>query len=158
MAKIVIGFSTSSQIKSKLIRFITDAPMSHAYIKIFDPERNTNVVFHADGDDVHYMTYNNFLSENKVIEEIEIEISDEQAKVAECIRVTEIGKPYSNMKLFGFIWMRFLLLFNIKIGNPFDNNSSRICVEIVSDSIGIRDETTMTPVDLYNLIKRDKIA
>ena len=155
MTKITIGFSTSSQIKSRLIRFITKAPMSHAYIKIH--ESDGNVVFHADDEDVHYMKYDHFLSENKVIEEIEIEISDAQAKIAETLRVTEIGKPYSRMKLFGFIWIRLLRLFNVKTKNPFydDGRFSYICVEIVTKSLGIQDETTLTPVDLYNVVKEN---
>ena len=160
MAKIIIGFSTSSEIISRFVRFMTKAPMSHAYIKIPVPEHNTNVIFHADATTVHYTNYDYFLSLNQVIEELEVEVSEERAKLAELLRVTECGKPYSKIKLVGFFWIMFLRLFRIKTHNPFhdDGKSSYICVELISKSLGIQDKTTLTPVDLYNILKSGKLS
>jgi hypothetical protein len=154
MAKIIVGFSTSTHLLSKFIRFMTNAPFSHAYIRVPVPEFNTSIVFQASGLSVNYTNYEYFLTSNTVVEEMEIEVSDEQAKIAESLRVTECGKPYSLKELFGFSWIMFLRIFHKKVGNPFyDGNSGYICVELISKSLGIQDKSTLTPIDLYNILK-----
>jgi hypothetical protein len=159
MKKIIIGFSCNSGFFSKAIRFLTNSNISHTYIKIPVPDFNTNIIFHAQGFNVHYINESNFLKKNTVIEEVEVEVSDEQFIEAERVRVEECGKPYSYSEIVGFLWVLLNKKVGRKVENPFYNTSAYICVELVCRGLGIKDKTTLTPGDLRDILisKRDTI-
>jgi hypothetical protein len=154
MKKIIVGFShRPGNIVSSTICLLTGGDVSHTYIKIPVPEFNTSVIFGASGSNIHYDNETEFLKKNKVVAEIEVEVSDEQMVVAERFRVFECGKPYSLLELIGYAWVLLGRAFKKSWKNPFrDGNKSFVCVEAVTSCIGIKDEGTITPKDLYDAL------
>lgn len=148
MKTLRVGFSSHSSIFSKLIKFFTSSDVSHTYIRIPVPEYSTSVVFQASYFTVHYLTAQVFEAHADIIEEYEIEVSDEQYLLSEKFRVTEVGKPYSYTQILGFLWVLVNRKFGRKIHNPLSNgNSAYVCVEVVTNCIGLPDGECMTPED-----------
>jgi hypothetical protein len=148
MKNIVIGFSTRRGLLSWLIRTVTKSKVSHAYVRIPVPEYETSMIFQASGLSVNYCSGELFDSKNLIHQEYEVAVSDEQAKIAERLRVSESGKSYSMNQLYGFLWVLALRKFGKKVHNPFsDGNHSYVCVEIAADQVGHLDGENMTPED-----------
>lgn len=158
MKTITVGFSRNKKILSKIICLLTKSDVSHTYIKIPVPEYNTNMMFQAAGLNVHYMNEDVFKAHGStIVEEIDVEVTDEQYARAEKFRVTECGKAYSVMELIGYLWV----LLNHKIGrdvpNPFyDGDTAYVCVEVVTTCTGINDRGTLVPETLRQLLKKSK--
>jgi hypothetical protein len=153
---IIVGFSSHpGSWFSKIIQWATNSPISHTYVRIPVPEYKTSVVFQAQGMNVHYTNYDEFIKKAKVIEEIAVEVSDEQYKQAEIFRVFQCGKPYGIMEIIGFCWV----ILGHKLGkhwpNPFnDGTDSYVCSSVVCRQIGLVDDATISPADLYEILKK----
>jgi 3-deoxy-D-arabino-heptulosonate 7-phosphate (DAHP) synthase class II len=149
MKTIIIGFSSHSSLFSWLIRFFTSSKVSHTYIRLPVPEYNTSVIFQASGLAVNYTASDVFESHSEVIEEYELNITDEQYRLSEKFRVTEVGKPYSYKQIIGFLTVLTARKFGKNIPNPLSNGDhSYVCVEVVANSVGISNGESMTPEDL----------
>ena len=149
MKTIRIGFSSHPSPFSWLIRTFTSSKVSHTYIRLPVPEYDTSVIFQASGLAVNYTTSSVFESHSKVIEEYELDISDEQYGLSEKFRVTEVGKPYSCKQILGFLTVLAARKFGKKISNPMsDGDHAYVCVEVVSVCIGLPNGESMTPEDL----------
>ena len=149
MKKIIVGFSYSNSLFSKLIKIFTSSKISHTYIRLPVPEYNTSVVFQASLLSVHYVTADVFKSHSTIVEEYELEVSDEQFSVGEKFRVTEVGKPYSYTQILGFLYVLMLRKFGKKVSNPLSNGDhAYVCVEVVANSIGVSNGESMTPEEL----------
>jgi hypothetical protein len=83
MKTIRIGFSYHPNPFSWLIRFFTSSKVSHTYIRLPVPEYETSVIFQASGLAVNYTASDVFESHSKVVEEYELEISEEQYGLSE---------------------------------------------------------------------------
>ena len=149
MKKIIVGFSYRPGIFSNLINFTVKSKASHTYIRLPIPEHNEDMVFQASGFMVNYMNFKIFKEKAKVIEEYEIEVSDEVAKEGELLRITEVGKPYSMKEIFGLLVVLAARNLGFKIKNPLRTGShSYICVELVMTCIGLKaDSENVTQED-----------
>lgn len=155
--KIKVGFSNGPSPISKAIQYATDSNISHCFIILPIPDFNTEMVFQAAKFNVHYMHIDEFIKHSNIIDIIEVEVSDEQAREAELIRIKTAGLPYSYPELFGFLWVLINRKLNRKIKNPlFDGDHAYICVELVAAQLGINTEEPLTPADLYNLLLAKK--
>lgn len=142
MKKIIVGFSTHHSLFSTLIKFVTNSKVSHTYIRIPVPEWDESVVFQASGLVVNYTNYKVFLEKSTVIEEYEIDVSDDVYAFAEMVRVMECGKPYSMKEVFGLLWVLAMRGLNVKVKNPFrDGSHSYICVELVMTCVGLTSDS-----------------
>lgn len=150
MKTIIIGFSYNKKsILSKFIRVVTKSNVSHTYVRIPVPEYNTNMIFQASGLITNYCSAEVFSKKSVIVEEYEVLVSDEQWNYAEKFRVTQSGKPYSIAQLFGGLLVIIARTFGKTISNPFANGlRSYVCVEIVTDMIGLSGGENMTPEDL----------
>ena len=150
MKTVRVGFSTHSSSFSWLIRSVTKSQVSHTYLRIPIPEYNTDMVFQASGLTVNYCNGPLFDKKNTVIEEYDVEISDEQWAIGEKFRVTEAGKSYSMKQIVGFLTvLSARQILDKNISNPFSNgNHSYVCVEVVAVCLGLEHGENMTPEDL----------
>lgn len=150
MKTIRVGFSTHPGAFSWLIRAVTASTVSHTYLRIPIPEHGTSMIFQASGLTVNYCATDVFDYKNTIIEEYDVEISDEQYEYGELFRVTEAGKPYSMKQIVGFLAvLSARQILDKNIPNPLSNgNHSYVCVEVVTACLGLDDGESMTPEDL----------
>ena len=150
MKTVRVGFSTHPGAFSWLIRNVTASNVSHTYLRIPIPEHDTSMIFQASGLTVNYCATDVFSLKNTVVEEYDVEISDEQYELGEKFRVTEAGKPYSMRQVGGFlVVLAARQLLDKKVANPAsDGHHSYVCVEVVTVCIGLEDGESMTPEDL----------
>lgn len=153
MKQIVVGFSRSRGILSWLIRAITHSDVSHAYIRKVSPI-NTEVVFQASGISVNLESYDHFKTHATVIEEVAIHIPDEDYESGEQFIWKELGKPYSASQLIGYSWVMLCRTVGLRVRNPLSNGThSYVCVELVARYLGIKDSESLTPQDLYEIVR-----
>lgn len=149
MKTVIVGFSSHPGIFSTLIKFFTNSRVSHTYIKLPIPEYNEFMVFQASGLSVNYTNYEVFRKKSKVIEEYMVEVSDDEAKLGELLRIMESGKPYGIKEIWGLLWVLANRGMGRKVNNPFrDGSSSYICVELAMVSVGL-------PHDSENITQED---
>lgn len=155
MPTIIVGFShRPKNIISSAIGFFTNSKISHTYVRLPVPEYNTSVVFQAAGSNVHYMNIDHFKIKNEILYEFQVEVTPEQFIAAEKFRVFECGKPYGAMELVGFMAIVIASKFGLKIKNPFnDGTRSYVCSSVVCRQIGLPDDATISPQDLYQILK-----
>lgn len=158
MKTIRVGFSYyPGGILSWIIRFCTKSQVSHAYVRFVDEERGDDI-FQASGMQVNVERAEDFKSHSVIVEEYDVEVSDEQYELTQLKRSSEIGKPYSVLQVVGFIWVLSMRqAANRKVRNPFSNgNHAYVCVELVADCIGLNQESeSMTPEDLRRWCRRN---
>ena len=149
MNKIIVGFSHSTNIFSRLIMWATKSKISHTYIIL-----PNSIVYQASGLKVNEVSYEYFLTYETVIKEIEIELTDEQFAKGEQFRIKSLGKPYSIREILGFSWILFMKSLGKKVTNPFkDGDKAYVCVKLVADYIDVNDlDENLTPDDLYQLL------
>jgi len=120
----------------------------------YDPSYNLNFATSPYGN---YYNPSQTYKNNTVIEEINIEVSDEQYKQAEMFRVFQCGKPYGILEILGFCWVILGRKFNKHWPNPFnDGIDSYVCSSVVCRQIGLLDDATITPADLYEILKKSE--
>jgi len=149
MKKVIVGFSFRPGIFSALINFTVKSKASHTYIRIPIPEYNEDMVFQASGLSVNYTNFKVFKEKSKVIEEYEIEVSDDTATQGELLRITEMGKPYSIKEIIGLLCVLAARNLGFSIKNPFrDGSRSYICVELAMLCVGLKaDSENVTQED-----------
>lgn len=128
--KIVVGFSKTRSIPSKLIRWFLGTSFSHCYIRLWDPFWKTEQIFHSDFPGVVLTNAKIFEKENFPIEEFEVD--DE--KLLESLRKNYnlLGTKYDYSALFGWGWtIAFQKWIKKKIEKPFDDPKEILCVEFV---------------------------
>ena len=149
----IVGFSTGKTPLASAIRYLTNSRISHVYVRLPVPEFNTSIVFQAAKFNTHYVNYSRFTENAHVIDEIDVSLTPEQERYAEGMRVSECGKPYGYQELIGYIWVLIGRKFGKKWKNPLYTGEAYVCVELVCKMLGIEDGATMTPQDLYELLK-----
>lgn len=149
MKTVIVGFSSHPGLFSSAIKFVTNSEVSHTYIRIPVPEYNDSMIFQASGLTVNYTNFNVFKEKSTVIEEYEIEVSEDIFAFGEMLRVMEAGKPYGMKEIFGLLWVLAMRGFGVKVKNPFrDGSSSYICVELVMMCVGLEaDSENITQED-----------
>jgi len=160
MDSIIVGFSTPKsgfQPFSWLIRLVTWAPMSHAYIRYYDNYTQRWVIFQASGLKVNLIGQTMFDSAEKIIAEFELPISDATKQRVVQDAIDKLGSPYGNMQIVGFACVMLMRLFGRTISNPFASSSSFFCSELTDDELaqmgisGLNPSCT-SPKDLYNFL------
>ncbi len=131
----------------------TRSKISHTYI------RSGNIVNQASGLEVNQVGYDYFLTYSDVVDELEIQITDEQYEAGQEFLRKSLGKPYSMLQLFGFGWVMINRSFGRKVHNPASNGDhSYICVELVARYLGIPDAEDLTPEDLYEMLTLSQLT
>lgn len=143
----MVGFSYSNKILSRIIRKATRSECSHCYI--YDPD--TGLVFHAQGMSVHAVSYENFKKKNVIVwesGETGMPFSDTDWNWLR----NQLGKPYGSATLIGHI---IPLLFSKR--NPFnDSDYSFTCSELVARWAGIQNAERARPDQLLAYLRDGK--
>lgn len=128
--RLTVGFSTTNLFVSKAIRWFLGAQVSHTYVRFYDPFLETEMVFHADWPGVIIEDYEQFLSQNTVIEEYDIE----DDKVKEIIRcnLKMLRRKYDGWNIANWAWaIIFKRWVKKKFEEPLENPKKLICVQFV---------------------------
>lgn len=131
--KLIIGFSTSPSIVSSLIRTVEGANYSHVYVRFYSEAYDRWLCYHAQASSLHFLSYESFREHFKVIEEFELEVSEETMKKLVQYCIDNAGKPYGRLQLVGMAISRISYLwFSLKLQNPFaDGEKTQVCSELV---------------------------
>ena len=167
MKKFIIGFSKSNKklaIGSWLIRFYQNTKFSHTYVKVNTPFLGSDTYVHASEGKVLRMSEPQFKKRHKKIIEFEIEVTDQQyQEIVKDLHYTS-GDDYGMMQNFGILLLDILKVIDIEIKNPWQkgwNCSEFVCSVLIKsnpDLVNHLDPQTVTPKQLYNILKNNKIT
>ena len=90
--KIVVGFSTTNSLISKIIRSFTKSEVSHSYIRVYDEFLKTPLILHADWGGVMFSHAEKFDIENRAAEEFIIDDTRLDCSIKK--NLWHLGKKY----------------------------------------------------------------
>jgi hypothetical protein len=128
--KIAVGFSRTNFFPSKAIRFFTNSPISHTYIRYYDKTLKTYKILHSDFGGVQFTLAERFDAEN--IATYEYIIDDPRLTSAICKNLWHLQKGYNYKRIWSWMWLIiFKRWFVRKIKDPKENPKSLICVDFL---------------------------
>lgn len=159
MAQSII-FSTTNEIVSRLIRFITGSTVSHCAVS-FDIN-GVQMVAHATIGGVVLISRQQFNAANTVVEEYQF-VDDMSTEITNALKTTGVRYDYTGLIGFGYAFLLRKWL-GIKAMNPLASPTAMVCSEFVMslnkhmeiESWSALDPETMTAEDLLQICKRDK--
>ena len=138
-------FVTSDRLVSRLIRAVTDEPVSHCAIQVGE------FVIHSSFLGVKIESIYSFNKQNRVIKTLEFEVEPKQFKQA--IARLE-GKGYDFGALF-YLLMRYIIPWVPKI-NLWQTSGMYLCTEFVTQLLTQKEDSLVTPYKLYlNLLNSE---
>jgi len=125
--KIILGFSTSATLFSKIIRFCTRSEVSHTYIRIYDDFFETSFVLEVERT-MRILRSEEFDRDNVIVEEYEID--DERLDKSVKHNLKHLGKTFNWLDWFG--WFPLIKKWaKTKIKSPTHSFKKMICVDFV---------------------------
>ncbi len=157
--KITIGASRNQLIGSKAIQWWIDADYSHSYARWTLNTQERDIIYQASHGLVHFQALENFQKQNEIVEEIELEITDEQFKrfSRKCIDLA--GVKYSKLQLLQ-IFINDATNDRIK----FDDQPGYICSELMHDlliDLGMsfnKPKHLLNPKDIMDCVRAYKAS
>lgn len=151
-----IGFSTTNALLSRLIRWGTRSPVSHAFLVYFDVDFDREMVMEAVGAGFRIVPLDKFAKHNRIVEIVTPRHPiDEGLKAA----VDWLGEGYDKSGLVGLaalLLFRALRLRMRRARNVFASRRTLFCSEAVARACRAakypgfaQDPETTTPEDLY---------
>lgn len=133
MSKVYIGFSYPKEFKigAKAISWWIERPYSHVYLR-FESSKIPSSVYHAAHGMVHFRSLNNFLIENDIVKEYEIELSDED-RLKTLIKCMDLSGDKYGFKELGKIFISDLTFAICKKELIWENSKGYICSELVGE-------------------------
>ena len=156
----IIGFSTSSSLLSRIIRWATNSKVSHSYA-VFDTDGG-RLVIHSNISGVNTDHYIKFMKLHDIISEYAILVSEDLVKKACTCGMEKLDASYDFCALIGFGWVVLNRLMGRKIRNPFRNKSAYFCSELILmmlRAMGVQEafkmgQETTSPEDLIQLLDK----
>ena len=124
---VTVGFSTSSGLVSRLVRWVTRSKASHSWICL--EVYGLSVIVHASLGGVRMLPRDRFEHGNTIVGEYRV-----KPDVSEGVNHTLsfLGEKYDYLGLFGFLkvelWKRW---FHKKVRNPWASAKSLVCSELI---------------------------
>lgn len=130
MAIIYIGFShpKAGKVGAELIKWWSARPYSHVYIR-FDSVQIPSTVYHAARGMVHFLATTNFVSQNIVVKEYGIELSEEKKLAILKYAISLCGQRYSSETLFKIFILELSRYINLV--PKFYDSKGYICSELI---------------------------
>jgi len=161
MKQISIIFSKHSgfNIFSALIMAATKASFSHAAVKITDEETGKVEYWQASNLSVNIVSEEMFLSEETIVFQKNVTLSNEDFIKGKSFLEQSLGKPYSMPMIFGFALTLLASMVGIKINNPAKADGSQwVCSTLVAAFVNFADNQNlvlndMTPAALYAAVQ-----
>lgn len=151
--KIIIGASKNNKIGSKAIQWWIKANYSHCYVRWALSSQVKDIVYQAANGMVHFISLENFKLKNEIIEEIEMELTQEQFKKFSSKCIDLAGILYSTIELLQ------ILICDLSGGKiKFGDQPGYICSELICDllsDLGIpfcKPKYMMNPKDIMHCL------
>jgi hypothetical protein len=147
-----IGFSTTTGVLSRLIRWATGAPVSHCFLVYQCGVFGSEMVLEASGAGFRVMAWNKFERANKLIAVYRLHRPDPELLGGMSKLALRLGDAYDTLSLLGF------LLFHLR-RVPFNSRKKLVCSEAIAlylQSVGVPvgRVSVVTPRDLFELAER----
>lgn len=160
----IIGFSTTDKIMSKIIKWATRSKASHAYIII--EVAGEPVVIHSNQHGINCDHYNKFVRGKKIISEYSLLINIDKEQLATSYAIRMLDEPYDFLSVIGFGWVLLCRALGYKVKNPFPNKSAYQCSEFALNvlrkaGLGGLDNLSrerVAPEDLINVLDNNIVA
>lgn len=161
MFEIQIGFSTSQEILSKIIRLFTKGKYSHAFITYDDFVLKSKMIMEAQWDGFHLKKWKSSPSVygNYLLISPKYDITGLPKACADFL-----GNPYDYTGILGAIPVMILRFFRIKSRNLLQDGKAKFCSEAIV--LGLQkinypnahklDASQTTPQDLYEFFERER--
>ena len=124
-----VGFSTGKSLLSRIIRWLTQSSVSHAWLLYFDVDFGCDMVLESTLEGVRIIPYDVF-KKNNIIVKVAIPSCNLKQGLAKAGSI--LGEHYDFTGLFGMLWVLFGRWFKKKWQNPLDNAHSLFCSEFVA--------------------------
>lgn len=155
---ITFGFSSNKQCKpfSVAIQLIEKRPYSHAYVKYIDELTGDVMIFQASHGDVNVISGCRFLENNIILEEYEMEVSEEIYLNIRKKMNSLLGLSYSFLQILNITVQKIFKSKDIKL--VINGNKQFICSElgfvILEEARPdiIEDQDSVTPSDFNKII------
>lgn len=163
MRTLSIGFSKPKKWKpfAWLIMKGYGAPYDHVYVRIHSDLYKRDLIYQASKMMVNFMGIDVFQSENEIIKEFPVSISDDQYVKMMQFAIDNAGKPYGTLEAVGLAVVRLAQLVGIKIKNPLgDGGKTYVCSELAgfileqyANAIELpKDQDDLDPLTVYNYL------
>jgi hypothetical protein len=153
--KIIIGASRNNKIGSRAIRWWIGADYSHSYVRWTLSTQERDIVYQASHGMVHFISLENFVKDNEIVEEIELDLCPESFKRFSRKCVDLAGVEYSKLQL--------LHIFLVDITNgkfKTQDQPGYICSELMCElleDLGYKFEKPkylVNPKDIIECLKK----
>lgn len=159
MKKIIFGFSTTNLPLSWIIRKIQGIPVSHCFIS-YETTSGVELVYEASGLNTHLVNKKNFAKHSQIIEEYEIQMTDEKFHEIKAFMEQDIGVAYDWLSLIGYLIKHFagvLTFGKLKIKNPFPSED-KVCSDaaayIYCEFLGGNRDVGYDDIDIVYLLNK----
>jgi hypothetical protein len=125
---VLIGFSSSKKLLSRVIRWFTNSKTSHTFIVIKDSFLGQDMVLQATLGGFQLMTYTAFKKDSKVIFLFEPLFPVDVGLKNAC---QWLGQHYDYTGLFGSVFVLCGRWLKLKWSNPLDDSDAMFCSEAV---------------------------
>lgn len=162
MKSIIVGFSKPKTWKpfAWVIMKAYGTPYDHVYVKFHSDSFDRDLIYQASGTMINFMSPDVFESNNFVLKEFTINVSDDDMKKTIQFAIDNAGKPYSMKEVLGLAVVRIAEIFGKKIKNPWaDGTAGYVCCILVAyilqniDDVEIASDVfSISPKELYEFL------
>jgi hypothetical protein len=164
MKNIIVGFSCPKKWKpfAWAIMKTLNTSYDHVYMKFHSATYSRDIIYQASSVMVNFMGPDVFDSNNNIVKEFSLSISDDNYIKLMQFCIDNAGKPYSIKEILGIFLVIIAKRLGKTISNPFKEGTSQfVCSTlgsyIIEDFANIalpEDYETMSPKDLYILLEK----
>ncbi len=152
-----ICFSTQTGPLSRVIRWFTRSPVSHAMITFRDATLGKVMVMEATGRGFRMVPWAGWCLHNSMKARFALRVAEDVQLTALQNLAEKLGAEYDYISLLGFLWRRWRKRYD----NPLDDAKRLICSEAVATFLGLcglkmDDPSSYTPNDLFVLLEHDQ--
>jgi hypothetical protein len=154
----IIGFSTTNRIFSRLIKWATRSRASHAFVMV--KVAGEPIIIHATHNGVNCDHYKVFKKSKKIVVQYKLEVPEENKLAATATALKLLDRPYDFLSIVGFGWVLFNKALGRQTKNPFRNRTAYQCSEFALEILraaGVKgldqfDRELVSPEDLMNFL------
>lgn len=134
---------------------------SHVYIRLAAKKYDRDLIYQASHTMINFMSPIVFETENEIVREFELEVSDEKYIELMQFAIDNAGKPYGIKEALGLGIVRLAEIFGRKIRNPFSAGNSNYVCSVLADYVidnftkqkSPGEFTDASPRDIWNFLE-----
>ena len=164
MKTIIVGFSRPIKWKpfAWAIMKSYGTNYDHVYMKFHSDSLQRDIIYQASSVMVNFMSTSVFTSNNVIVKEFPVQVSDDNYTKLMQFCVDNAGKPYSLKEVLGFACTVIVGWFGKKIANPFKSGTDEFVCSVLAGYILDNYTDNKTPGDfeeadptvIYNLLEK----